>query len=54
MTDYVWFITATTSGFGQSIAWEAIRRGHKVIATARVKPRPPSSPLGPHIVQVYT
>ncbi|CAM1504677.1 Fc.00g022680.m01.CDS01 [Cosmosporella sp. VM-42] len=31
----VWFITGTSSGFGQSIAFEALKRSHKVIATAR-------------------
>jgi NAD(P)-dependent dehydrogenase (short-subunit alcohol dehydrogenase family) len=31
----VWFITASTSGFGKYIAFEALSRGHKVIATAR-------------------
>ncbi|RFU72607.1 hypothetical protein TARUN_9654 [Trichoderma arundinaceum] len=31
----VWFITAASSGFGQAIALAALRRGHKVIATAR-------------------
>lgn len=31
----VWFITATSSGFGKYIALEALARGHKVIATAR-------------------
>jgi NADPH:quinone reductase-like Zn-dependent oxidoreductase len=31
----VWFITAASSGFGKSIALEALKRGHKVIATAR-------------------
>ncbi|KAK0657468.1 hypothetical protein B0T16DRAFT_401765 [Cercophora newfieldiana] len=35
MSDYVWFITAAASGFGEAIAFEALRRGHKVIATAR-------------------
>ncbi len=35
MADYVWLITATSSGFGEAIAFEALRRGHKVIATAR-------------------
>jgi NADP-dependent 3-hydroxy acid dehydrogenase YdfG len=35
MSDFVWFITATSSGFGKAIALEALRRGHKVIATAR-------------------
>ena len=33
--DSVWFITASSSGFGRSIAQEALRRGYKVIATAR-------------------
>lgn len=31
----VWFITACSSGFGEAIAHEALRRGHRVIATAR-------------------
>ncbi|KAF2497487.1 NAD(P)-binding protein [Lophium mytilinum] len=31
----VWFITGSTSGFGKNIAFEALSRGHKVIATAR-------------------
>ncbi|KPM45952.1 hypothetical protein AK830_g655 [Neonectria ditissima] len=31
----VWFITGASSGFGRSIAIEALRRGHHVIATAR-------------------
>jgi len=35
MTDYVWFITAASSGFGKAIAFETLRRGHMVIATAR-------------------
>ena len=35
MTDYVWLVTATSSGFGKAIALEALSRGHKVIATAR-------------------
>ncbi|KAK0618429.1 hypothetical protein B0T17DRAFT_338018 [Bombardia bombarda] len=35
MADIVWFITATSSGFGKAIAQEGLRRGHKVIATAR-------------------
>lgn len=35
MADYVWFITGASSGFGKSIALEALRRGHKVIASAR-------------------
>ncbi|KAK0631868.1 hypothetical protein B0T14DRAFT_597431 [Immersiella caudata] len=35
MSSPVWFITAASSGFGRAIAFEALRRGHKVIATAR-------------------
>ena len=35
MADFVWFITAVSSGFGKAIALDALRRGHKVIATAR-------------------
>ncbi|KAF2187374.1 NAD(P)-binding protein [Zopfia rhizophila CBS 207.26] len=31
----VWFITASSSGFGKYIALEALSRGHKVIASAR-------------------
>jgi NAD(P)-dependent dehydrogenase (short-subunit alcohol dehydrogenase family) len=31
----VWLLTATTSGFGQALAHEALSRGHHVIATAR-------------------
>src|ERR1700678_4060720 len=31
----VWFITGTSSGFGRSIAEEAIARGDRVVATAR-------------------
>jgi hypothetical protein len=31
----VWFITGASSGFGKSIALEALSRGHKVIASAR-------------------
>ncbi|ORY05180.1 hypothetical protein BCR34DRAFT_491002 [Clohesyomyces aquaticus] len=31
----VWFITAASSGFGKYIAFEALARGHKVIASAR-------------------
>ncbi|KAM7196131.1 putative oxidoreductase YusZ [Naviculisporaceae sp. PSN 640] len=31
----VWFITGSSSGFGEAIAFEALKRGHKVIATAR-------------------
>jgi len=31
----VWFITAASSGFGHEIAIVALKRGHRVIATAR-------------------
>lgn len=31
----VWFVTGTSSGFGRSIAEEAIGRGDRVVATAR-------------------
>ena len=31
----VWFITGCSSGFGEELALEALRRGDKVIATAR-------------------
>lgn len=31
----VWFITAASSGFGHELALIALKRGHKVIATAR-------------------
>ncbi|KAI5459107.1 hypothetical protein BGZ63DRAFT_406423 [Mariannaea sp. PMI_226] len=31
----VWFITAASSGFGQEIATIALKRGHRVVATAR-------------------
>ncbi|KAF2270071.1 NAD(P)-binding protein [Lojkania enalia] len=31
----VWFITAASSGFGKYMAFEALHRGHKVIASAR-------------------
>ncbi|KAM7223189.1 putative oxidoreductase YusZ [Rhypophila decipiens] len=31
----VWFITGASSGFGEAIAFEALSREHKVIATAR-------------------
>lgn len=31
----VWFITGTSSGFGRSLAEEAIARGERVVATAR-------------------
>jgi NAD(P)-dependent dehydrogenase (short-subunit alcohol dehydrogenase family) len=32
---HVWFITGTSSGFGQELALAALARGDKVIATAR-------------------
>jgi NADP-dependent 3-hydroxy acid dehydrogenase YdfG len=35
MSPPVWLISATSSGFGKNIALEALKRGHKVIATAR-------------------
>ena len=35
MSTPVWFITAASSGFGKQIALEALKNGHKVIATAR-------------------
>ena len=35
MSTPVWFITAASSGFGKQIAIEALKNGHKVIATAR-------------------
>ncbi|KAK0734284.1 hypothetical protein B0T26DRAFT_670602 [Lasiosphaeria miniovina] len=35
MSDIVWFITGASSGFGEAIANEALRRGHKVVASAR-------------------
>lgn len=31
----VWFITGTSSGFGHSLAEEVLRRGERVVATAR-------------------
>lgn len=31
----VWLITGSSSGFGKHIALEALKQGHKVIATAR-------------------
>ena len=34
-SERVWFITGTSSGFGRSIAEEVIRRGERVVATAR-------------------
>jgi NAD(P)-dependent dehydrogenase (short-subunit alcohol dehydrogenase family) len=33
--DNVWFITGTSSGFGQAIAEEVLARGGRVVATAR-------------------
>jgi len=35
MSTPVWFITAASSGFGKQIALEALKNGHRVIATAR-------------------
>ncbi|KAK1996037.1 short chain dehydrogenase [Colletotrichum falcatum] len=35
MDSPVWFITGASSGFGLSIARDALARGHRVIATAR-------------------
>jgi NADP-dependent 3-hydroxy acid dehydrogenase YdfG len=35
MSSPVWFITAASSGFGKYTALEALKRGHRVIATAR-------------------
>lgn len=34
-TPKVWFITGTSSGFGKELALQAVKRGDKVIATAR-------------------
>jgi NAD(P)-dependent dehydrogenase (short-subunit alcohol dehydrogenase family) len=34
-TSKVWFITGCSSGFGEELALGALRRGDKVIATAR-------------------
>lgn len=31
----VWFITAASSGFGREIAFQALKHGHTVVATAR-------------------
>lgn len=31
----MWLITAASNGFGQAIAVEALKNGHRVIATAR-------------------
>lgn len=35
MATPVWFITAASSGFGKYTALEALKNGHRVIATAR-------------------
>ena len=35
MTDKVWFITGTSSGFGRALAEVALEKGHRVVATAR-------------------
>ncbi|KAJ9151859.1 Short chain dehydrogenase [Pleurostoma richardsiae] len=35
MADIVFLLTAASSGFGKHVAQEALKRGHKVIATAR-------------------
>ncbi len=35
MSERVWFVTGTSSGFGQMIAAEALERGGRVVATAR-------------------
>ena len=35
MSTPVWLITAASSGFGKYTALEALKNGHKVIATAR-------------------
>lgn len=35
MTSQVWLITGTSGGFGKEIAFNALGRGHKVIATGR-------------------
>lgn len=35
MSSPVWLITASSSGFGKFIALEALKNGHRVIATAR-------------------
>lgn len=35
MSAPVWLITAASSGFGKYTALEALKNGHKVIATAR-------------------
>lgn len=35
MSSPVWFITASSSGFGKGIALAALKKGHRVVATAR-------------------
>lgn len=35
MSTPVWLITAASSGFGKQTALEALKNGHRVIATAR-------------------
>lgn len=35
MSSPVWFITAASSGFGKEIALNALRKGHRVLATGR-------------------
>lgn len=35
MSSPVWFITAASSGFGKEIALNALKKGHRVIATGR-------------------
>lgn len=35
MTGNVWFIAGASNGFGRAIAFEALKRGDKVVATSR-------------------
>jgi NADP-dependent 3-hydroxy acid dehydrogenase YdfG len=35
MTQLTWFITGCSSGFGEALVLEAVKRGDRVIATAR-------------------
>ena len=35
MSSPVWFITAASSGFGKEIALNALKKGHRVLATGR-------------------